>query len=214
VGKPHPIEGLRREIRLLDAARRILPVRLDEIYSYAESVDDASAVRDHHNMRIAAKRLRYTMETFSFLFPDEFKQLISQVRHIQDLLGRVHDYDVFVPFFEDYVEYRRTEVEAERQRAAFSGDDEDEPSPTLGEFRRVFSAADRGSEREVLLRLIERTRARRVSAFADFQEHWRKLEEHEFRATLLGLIAPLRGDRPVSPAESESPELESPGRPV
>jgi CHAD domain-containing protein len=207
VGKPHPIEGLRREIRLLDAARRILPVRLDEVYSYAESVEDASAVPDHHNMRIAAKRLRYTMETFSFLFPDEFARLISQVRHIQDLLGRVHDYDVFVPFFEDYIEYRRSEVEAERQRAAFSGGDEDEPSPTFREFRQVFSVADRGSEREALLRLIERTRARRVSAFADFQEHWRELEEHDFRATLLRLIATPRGVRPAPPAEPESPEL-------
>jgi CHAD domain-containing protein len=190
MAKPAPLEGLDPEASVLDSARRILPIRLDEVYAHADAVDNPAAAEQHHDMRIAAKRLRYTMETFRPIFPREFKLLIKQVRQLQDILGRVHDYDVFVPFFVDYLEHRRRQSDADLQRAAFerNRNDPDEPAPTLRDVREVLSSASGAGEREALLRLIERTRARRVSAFVDFQAYWSELEEGGFRSTLLGMI--------------------------
>jgi hypothetical protein len=139
-------------------------------------------------MRIAAKRLRYTMEAFSFLFPPEFGQLIKQVRQIQDLLGRIHDYDVFVPFFEEYLSRRRSETRLDLQEAAFAARDAGESAASLRAFRQLFASVDGSEEREALFRLIERTRARRVATFADFRAYWRQLEERRFRETLFGMI--------------------------
>lgn len=204
MGKPHNVEGLKPETATLDAARRIIAVRLAEVDSYAAAVGDPSAATEHHDIRIAAKRLRYTMEAFSFLFPAEFGELIKQVRHIQDLLGRIHDYDVFAPFFEAYLARRRREARGELREVAFGALDRGESAPTLRAFRELFISVDGSEEREALLRLIERTRARRSATFSEFQSYWRQLEEQGFRETLLGMIG-LHSWRPSGAASGEHP---------
>jgi CHAD domain-containing protein len=53
-------------------------------------------------MRISAKHLRYTMEIFESLYGDQIKPFISQVKRLQDLLGSIHDADVWmemIPIF-------------------------------------------------------------------------------------------------------------------
>jgi len=48
-------------------------------------------------MRIAAKRLRYTLELFAPLYGSGLKPAIAQVKKIQEQLGEIHDADVLVP---------------------------------------------------------------------------------------------------------------------
>ena len=52
-------------------------------------------------MRIAAKRLRYTIEVFKVLFDDELRADIQTMKGVQDLLGEMHDCDVWTETLPD-----------------------------------------------------------------------------------------------------------------
>jgi len=69
--------------------------RLDEFLALSRFVHDESAIAKHHELRIAAKRLRYTMEIFSPLYRDGLKDQIALMKQFQDVLGEMHDYYVW-----------------------------------------------------------------------------------------------------------------------
>ncbi|HMO01331.1 MAG TPA: CHAD domain-containing protein, partial [Miltoncostaeaceae bacterium] len=64
MAKPRPVTGLDPDRRLRPNARRILQVRIDEVYAYDGLVADPANVTELHDMRIACKRLRYLLEIF------------------------------------------------------------------------------------------------------------------------------------------------------
>lgn len=53
-------------------------------------------IHRHHEMRIAAKRLRYTLEAFGDLFECGLKSEIKTFKALQDVLGDMHDCDVWI----------------------------------------------------------------------------------------------------------------------
>ncbi len=184
MARPSPIPGLRPHESTLEAMRLIVPVRLEDLCALAPAVADPAAVRDHHNMRIAAKRLRYTLEIFRFLLPEVFTPAIAKVRQIQDRLGLVHDLDVFVPFCERHLEHRREEQAAELGRLLFPGDEPSDAPRAVADVRRTLDQADGAAERRALLRLIEHLRARRRRVFSEFQQYWQHLVALGFRESL------------------------------
>jgi CHAD domain-containing protein len=72
-------------------ARRIVEVRTQEVLDLANDAQDPSNVKALHDLRIAAKRLRYLLELTG---PDE---PVKQLKRLQDLLGEIHDCDVQLP---------------------------------------------------------------------------------------------------------------------
>jgi hypothetical protein len=84
-------------------AARIVPVRVAELLSWEPFVSDPTRVEELHNMRISAKRLRYTMELFAPFYGPDFKAAISQIKKIQEQLGNIHDADVMVPALADHL---------------------------------------------------------------------------------------------------------------
>lgn len=58
-------------------------------------------------MRIAAKWLRYTLETFAPLYSNQLKPFILAARKTQDLLGEIHDSDVWAEFLPRFYEEER-----------------------------------------------------------------------------------------------------------
>lgn len=83
--------------------------RLAEFLAFDEIVHQVEKVTELHNMRIAAKWLRYTMETFDALYPDALKTHLTVVREAQELLGDIHDCDVWGEFIPRFLsrEYER-----------------------------------------------------------------------------------------------------------
>ena len=53
------------------------------------------AIEAQHRLRIAVKHFRYRMELLSFLLGVDFPQLYAAVKDYQDVLGTMHDLDVF-----------------------------------------------------------------------------------------------------------------------
>ena len=94
MSKAWPVKNLDPDAPLDVNARRILRVRIGEFYSYEPVVSNPLATTDLHNMRIAAKRLRYTLELFSVVFADDGKRQIERVKAVQEALGNLHDLDV------------------------------------------------------------------------------------------------------------------------
>src|SRR3712207_9199304 len=74
---------------------------MGEFYSYDPVVPIEAAIEPLHNLRIAAKRLRYTLELFDVVFGDLGKRQIERVKAIQEDLGTLHDFDVRIHLMED-----------------------------------------------------------------------------------------------------------------
>jgi CHAD domain-containing protein len=77
------------------AASRIA-IRLAKLHSYERWVHNPDAIAEHHAMRIAAKKLRYTIEVYGPIYRRGLKKPLSRVKKIQEILGDLHDCDVWI----------------------------------------------------------------------------------------------------------------------
>ena len=70
--------------------------RIGRLLTLESSVRIPDAVTRPHQMRIAAKKLRYTLEVFNRLFSGGFKKPLRRLQALQDVLGQIHDCDVWI----------------------------------------------------------------------------------------------------------------------
>lgn len=77
-----------------NAALPIL-VRLERVVRYDKDIRDPSHVEELHDMRIAVKWLRYTLEIFAVAVADG-QAFLRTLKRLQFLLGQVHDTDVLL----------------------------------------------------------------------------------------------------------------------
>jgi CHAD domain-containing protein len=91
VKKLDPAKPLRRN------AARIVRTRLDELRSLADGALDPGAATAQHEMRIAAKRLRYVLEIVEDCFGAEAVAARQAAKRLQAVLGEIHDCDVMLP---------------------------------------------------------------------------------------------------------------------
>src|SRR5215471_21491638 len=79
MAKAKPLTGLDPNAPTDQNARLIAHTRLDEMYSWAEDVDNPYEVQGLHNLRIAAKRLRYTLEIFEDVLPTACQAIAAEL---------------------------------------------------------------------------------------------------------------------------------------
>ena len=79
------------DISLREIAHKLLPIRLDEIASYASSLEDGHAESEQHELRKSLRRLRYTFETLAPCFDADIKPIVKKLVALQDLLGEMQD---------------------------------------------------------------------------------------------------------------------------
>lgn len=148
----------------------VLLVRLQEMYEYAPAIHDPKNVEELHNMRIAAKRLRYTLEVFAPVLGKEAASILKTVEEIQERIGLIHDCDVLLPLLKETVE---KEAEREKKRALREGGG---PPP--------FLAA------EGLVALIAKKRIEREERYRDFLAFWDALPPDAFFETFSQVVRP------------------------
>jgi CHAD domain-containing protein len=95
--KARRVEGLDPAAPLRPNAARIIRTRLDELRSLAEPALAPGAETAQHDMRIAAKRLRYVLEITEKCFGEDAVAARRAARELQDVLGDIHDCDVMLP---------------------------------------------------------------------------------------------------------------------
>lgn len=69
--------------------------KLADTIQYEDSLADAKAIARHHAMRIAVKRLRYTLEIAAPAYDGALDEDIVAVKKLQTMLGVIHDCDVW-----------------------------------------------------------------------------------------------------------------------
>ena len=101
--KARPVKKLDPSRSLGENAARIIQVRLDEMMAFAPRALDGKT-KAQHDMRIAAKRLRYVLEVTGFVFGKPADTARRRARDLQDILGEIHDCDVMLPRVREHYE--------------------------------------------------------------------------------------------------------------
>ncbi len=173
--KARRVKGLDPAAALAENAERIVLVRLDELCSFMPAAADPEEVVALHDMRIAAKRLRYVLEVTGPVFGDYAERATRMTKDLQDLLGEIHDCDVQIPAVREFaaaLEARDASALVER-----AGD-----APDLDPQLLRFAAHRR--DQPGLAALLVHLRARRELLFRRFLELWSDFERKGFRARL------------------------------
>ena len=189
MAKPRPVTGLHPDRRLRGNARRILQVRIDEVYSYDGLVADPANVTELHDMRIACKRLRYLLEIFGIAFEADLDPFLEEVKGLQDLLGDIHDCDVQIPMLEEHLAWlsERESGAARRlvsEQAQASGRRRRPTEAAFRAFQRELEIGRRADERIGVHSLIGRRRRERRDLYDRFLDEWRRMKAERFRPRL------------------------------
>jgi CHAD domain-containing protein len=95
--KARRVEGLNPQAPLRPNAARMVRTRLDELRGFAAEALAPDANATQHDMRIAAKRLRYVLEIVGPCFGDEAGTARDAAKQLQSVLGDLHDCDLMLP---------------------------------------------------------------------------------------------------------------------
>ena len=85
--------------------------QLDELHRHDPYLPEPENREELHAMRIAFKRLRYTLELFNPIYNEELKPHIKTIKRGQSLLGDLHDCDVWEEFLETFLVKERGRTE-------------------------------------------------------------------------------------------------------
>jgi hypothetical protein len=175
--KARKVKKLDPDTPVVGNMRRVIVVRVDELYGFIPDALDPAKVEELHDMRIAAKRLRYVLEvTAETCFGPYAETALKRTKELQDLLGEIHDCDVQLPrVLERMEELRAADARTARERAPAKAEDLDPKYAT----RTASARAWRGLETMTIY-----LRARRELLFERFLELWTRLERDGFRARL------------------------------
>jgi CHAD domain-containing protein len=160
LGKHHVIEEIRQEVlagampsgtmRKKSRMAGVPPVGvsrmgkgIDKLLGYDQWVQFPDAVAEHHAMRIATKQLRYMMELYSPFYRRGLKKQISQVAGLQEILGDLHDCDVWIDMVTYSLLKERTKPRVQR--------DSNRPGPVVVAGLKQF-LNDREKERKSIYR--------------------------------------------------------------
>jgi len=76
--------------------REIINARLKDFVSASSCLYLPYQIKKLHELRILAKRLRYSMELFALCFGKELEAMAKEVAQMQTSLGELHDCDVWI----------------------------------------------------------------------------------------------------------------------
>ncbi len=185
------VDDVDPEAPVIDNARRVLAVRIAEFYSFEPVVPHPELSQALHDLRISAKRLRYTLELFRPQFGKAGARQIDRVKAIQELLGTLHDHDVRIDLIGD--ELSQLMVEQSRKTRANIAD------ASAKELAVIATTALRpppDDPRRGLIALLGREHAGRRAAYTRFRDLWDTYSADGMRRDLVELSAtPLPGRR-------------------
>jgi hypothetical protein len=146
MAKALPVLGIDPEASVLQNAPVITGVRIAELIAWERYISDPDNVSQLHEMRIAAKRLRYTLELFAPHYGETAEKAVARIKELQDYLGRIHDIDVLTPVI---LEELQLETDRALRRSAKLGAYAGDPDGCMG-LVRLWK--ERREERERLYR--------------------------------------------------------------
>jgi CHAD domain-containing protein len=114
-------------------ARSTLLKRLKELEELSPSLYEPEKVKPLHEMRIAAKQLRYALDLFEHCWGESLCPFSGQVAKLQSSLGELHDCDLWIEHFGK----RLRRVKRRGSEAATPQDERDAMIWILSHFSRL-----------------------------------------------------------------------------
>jgi hypothetical protein len=173
--KARKVKDLDPAEALADNAERIVRVRLDEMCGFMPQAADPKEVVALHDMRIAAKRLRYILEITAPIFGDYASTAVRLTKDVQDLLGEIHDCDVQIPEVQAFLDELVAEDAKQLVAAAGAAEDLDPAAVRKASHRNDHAG---------LVALLVHLQARRELLYQRFLELWQEYERKGYRARL------------------------------
>jgi CHAD domain-containing protein len=133
-----------------------------DLLASARALDDPADTQGHHQMRIAAKKLRYTLEISDRVYEGRLADFIAACKKVQSLLGDVHDCDVWVQDLDEFAEQERLRT------IAYCG--REQPFHRLRPGLSLVRDERAGHRRQVFDKLLEYWRGLDVERFWDTLE--------------------------------------------
>jgi len=140
--------------------------QLDELFQQQDSLANPEDRERHHAMRIAAKRLRYTLEIARAMYPGRFDETVEAIKRVQSLLGDVHDCDVWAEHLDAFAGKQRRRIQ------------------------KLFGHAGRFARLQPGIEYLRQDRrCHRQEVFGQLVEFWAELGRRQFWDRLSGVIA-------------------------
>ena len=178
--KARKVPGLEPDGALDANLRRIVEERLDELRGFGPDGAAPTSAGDLHDMRIAAKRVRYVLELAEPVLGAPAERGAKEARRIQDLLGEIHDCDEGVPRVLAHVERLRGEDSAAMAGLAGRGAKDLEPAAIRdAPHRRRYAGLESYSAY---------LQGRRDVLYAEFLRYWTRLERAGFGDRIEGKL--------------------------
>ncbi len=160
-----------------------IAAEIEKFLSYEEYIAQPERIAELHAMRIAAKHLRYTMEVFAPIYPDQLKPAMTAIRRVQEALGDIHDCDMWAASLPQFLQ-----AETRRTRQYFG-------------HTRQMKRLEPG-----IRHFLQDRQETREKTYQDFVVYWARLKEQDLWQSLyrsLQMPNPL-GGMAGSPSEGES----------
>jgi len=109
-------QGPPADLTYRKAATAIILNRLAEVESLSAALYHPLKIKALHNLRIAAKHLRYALELFQPCWDRELAVYAKKVSGLQSSLGKLHDCDVWVEELGGSVTADRTRVDINQKK--------------------------------------------------------------------------------------------------
>jgi inorganic triphosphatase YgiF len=194
MAKARPLTGLDPQAPTEENARLIIRERLADMYAYAPYVENPKNIQELHDLRIAAKRVRYTLEIFADFLPATSEDFAQELAALQDELGELHDSEVMLALLRRLLQQTQAAPGSSLENELFEQKQE-LLSSDMVEYLLFSARTSAPSAQEIrgLTSFLQRQEQRRVQAYASFHRHWKSLEQRHFREALLQILE-QRGD--------------------
>lgn len=108
---------------VIDLARKFILKKYKQVIEIGSQIKDDSPTVQLHQLRIECKKLRYLLEFFASLFPqDEIALLVKQLKKLQDNLGDFNDLSVQQKSLKQYLEAISPEnIDSQKTASAIGG---------------------------------------------------------------------------------------------
>jgi CHAD domain-containing protein len=139
--------------------------QVGNLLEYESSLADPDDRERHHAMRIAVKRLRYTLEISRPMCRERLDPAVETVKKLQTLLGDIHDCDIWLDDLDAFTSHERDRIEA------------------------MFGHGGRFSRLQPGIECLRNDRlAHRRETFAELVRYWAELKARRFWDELAGLV--------------------------
>jgi inorganic triphosphatase YgiF len=182
---------------VLLAAQDTISPCLDELWSFHDKILHNKNRDSLHQMRLAAKNLRYNMELFSPFYSDSFQNHLKEMKKIQEYLGDIHDEDVQVDNLKKRIRSYIKQQSDQFKDIEKAIKKENIKTETVRSFRQAVAETGYCG----LVRLMQDQIASRQKHYKAFIRYWKKLNKNKVYDSIIKIISfrdQIEKEKPVS----------------